>query len=276
MLPFRSAKADRSAKTEPAEKTLYAELIRRGLPTDYACRTAEELDDHRTDLLADLRAQNADDPEAIANERLGETRALAKRIAGDYQRRSWFGRWPSVSFIVLPPAILAAVWTGLVLTLALAGRLWTWSGGAPGEIWSPVENARLSWGLTLGVFAFVVPASIAWFYGRLALQTTQSRCFVLTACLGIGLLNSLPSHSYRVDPADPELAVNLVMLPFCDLTEPAGVAAACARQWTKPVIACQLLVPMIVGGILLYRDQQRRWKAKHLAFDQKSPRLTAA
>ncbi len=240
-----------------AESTLYAELIRRGLPADYARRTADELDDHRADLLADLRASNATDPDAIADERLGETRQLANRIARDYRQRSWFGRWPLLSFVVLPPFVLAAAWACAVLTLLGVGRLWTWSGGAPGEIWSPVEHARLAWGFTLGLFAFIVPAGVAWLHSRVALSKSPSRAFVLTACLGIGLLNSLPYHDYRVDPADPSLAMNLISVPFCDPMDAASLSA-CIQQLAKPITLSQLLTPILVGLLVVLLDARHR------------------
>ncbi|TWT99810.1 hypothetical protein Pla108_07530 [Botrimarina colliarenosi] len=258
-------------KEKPVETTLYAELIRRGLPADYAKRTAEELDDHRVDLLANLRAAGAANPEAVADERLGKTRVLAKRIARDYHRRSWFGRWPLVSFVVLPPLVLATAWTGVVLVLFGVGKIWTWSGGAPGEIWSPVEYTRLSWGLALGVFSFLVPAVVAWFYGRVVLQTTQSRMLVLTACLGIGLLNSLPRHSYRIDPAKPELAMNLISVPFCDPMD-----AASLRQLASPVAASQLLTPVLIGVILVWRDNSRRRTSLLAISDGSEPARVAA
>lgn len=260
---------------EPPETTLYSELIRRGLPADYARRTAEELDDHRADLLNDLRANNAADPNTIANERLGETRQLAKKIARNYRRRTWLGRWPLVNFVVLPPVVLVAMWGGVVLTLLGLGRLWTLSGGESGEIWSPVEHARLSWLLTLGLFAFVVPSCIAWFYGRVALRMTQSRAFVLSACLGIGLLNSIPSHTYRVDPANPELAVNLISVPSCDLTDPAGLFACVCLWATTPFMASQFFAPVLIGTLIVSLDTRRR-RAALLAPAAEADRLRLA
>lgn len=244
-------------RSKKAETTLYAELIRRGLPADYAQRTAEEIDDHRYDLLAELRQANTADPYAIVDERLGETRQLAEEISRDYRRRSWLGRWSLLSFVILPPAVLTAGWFGTVLLLLGIGRVCTWFGGSPGEVWSPVNHAVMSWVFALGLFAFVVPAGIAWLYGRTALRVTQSRAFVLAACLGIGILNSIPQHDYRIDPANPELAMNLVSVPFCDPTDPDSFLA-CVRQWAKPVAACQLITPVLAGAIVVLLDERRR------------------
>lgn len=234
-----------------AETTLFAELVRRGLPAGYARRTAEEIEDHRADLLVDLSSAEE------ADERLGDLGVLARSIARDYRRRSWFGRWPVLSFAVLPPLLLAASWAGVALALLGIGELWTWSGGASGELWSPVEHARVAWAFTLGLFAFIVPAGVAWSCSRLALRRSPSRAFVMTACLGIGLLNSLPHHDYRVDPADPSLAMNLISVPFCDPMDPVSLVA-CANQLTKPIILCQLLAPILVGLLVVLHDARRR------------------
>lgn len=240
-----------------AETTLYAELIRRGLPADYARRTAEELDDHRADLLADLRASKAKDPAAIANERLGETRQLAKKIARDYRRRTWIGRWPLLSCVLLPPALLLFSWAIVVLGLLGLGSLVTLAGGEPGTIWSPVAYAKASWILCLVVFAFLVPAGIAWLVSRVALKTTRLRYCALLAVVGVGFLNSLPHHEYRLDPEDPTLAMNLISIPICDPIEPAWFGTS-LRQLRKPILATQLAVPILVGGLVIAMDERRR------------------
>ncbi|MEO0531670.1 MAG: hypothetical protein AAF266_14010 [Planctomycetota bacterium] len=247
MLSFRS----RTAETE--SPTLYAELIRRGLPTDYARRTAEELDDHRADLLADLRAEHADDPEEIANERLGETRALAKRIAADYQRRSWFGRWPLVSFLLLPPVLLIAVWTGLIYGLVGVGQLVNWALGstAPGEAERNLESAWTFYYVAIGVFSFAVPVALAWWYSRFALVGAQSRAYLLLACLSFGLMSGMVYHQVAIDPANADRASNLIGMM---IAEPVTMA----QHYLKPMQFAQLMVPIAVGVVLLVRDERRR------------------
>lgn len=253
MLSFLSVKTERSAKAEPAETTLYAELIRRGLPTDYARRTAEELDDHRADLLADLRAQHADDPEGVANERLGETRALAKRIAGDYQRRSWFGRWPLVSFLLLPPVLLVVAWTALINAVVGVGMLVNWMVGptAPGEAMRNVESAWAFYYVAVCIFSFAVPVVMTWWYSRFALVSAQSRAYLLLACVSFGIMSGLVYHQVWADPNNADRASNVFGIM---IAEPVTVA----RFYLKPVQFAQLMAPVAVGFVLLLQDRHRR------------------
>lgn len=270
---FRSAKTERSAQIDAAETTLYAELIRRGLPTDYARRTAEELDDHRADLLADLRAQHAEHPEAIANERLGESRALAKRIASDYQRRSWFGRWPLISFLLLPPVLLIAAWTTLFAAIGGLATLAIWITGSPGEYTTgrSIESARTFYYFAFAIISVAIPLAVAWWYSRYALTAAQSRVYLLLACLSFGLANGLLHHDLWIDPNDASQAMNGFGMPLPYIAAPLELV----KYYAQPVQFAQLLIPVLVGGVLLYRDQCRRQRSLFVLSGQDG-RLEAA
>ena len=101
------------------------ELIRHGLPAEYAHRAAAELADHHCDLMEELQASGWTEPQAVleASRRLGELRDLAKRAVREYQRRFWCGRWPLITFFLGPIPSLLLVWLISGLTLFGVGRL---------------------------------------------------------------------------------------------------------------------------------------------------------
>ena len=108
---------------EPLD-ALMADLIRCGLPADYANRAVAELADHHSDLVDELQAAGWTESHAVleASRRLGEPRALAKKTVREYQRRYWCGRWPLLTFLLGPIPGLLMVW--LITGLTLAGIGW--------------------------------------------------------------------------------------------------------------------------------------------------------
>jgi hypothetical protein len=100
-----------------------AELIRRGLPVEYASRAAAELADHHQELVEELRATGLSDSQAskAASRRLGEPHMLVKKTVYEYQRRYWCGRWPLITFLLGPVSMLLSVWLATALTLAAIG-----------------------------------------------------------------------------------------------------------------------------------------------------------
>ena len=65
------------------------ELIRRGLPADYASSAAAELADHHRDLVGELCNTGMDESAAAreAAQRLGDHRSLVKKSVREFQRR---------------------------------------------------------------------------------------------------------------------------------------------------------------------------------------------
>ena len=109
---------------EPLE-AMVADLIRHGLPADYARRAAAELADHHRDLVEELQASGWTDEHAQseASRRLGEPHELAKKTVREYQRRYWCGRWPLLTFFLGPIPGLLMVWMITGLSLAGIGRM---------------------------------------------------------------------------------------------------------------------------------------------------------
>ncbi len=243
------------------ETTLYGELIRHGLPTEYALRTAHELHDHRADLLAELRSANVPDVEAIVNERIGETRVLAKQIALDYRRRTWLGRWPLVGIAVASLPLLLVGWIvsfGLVYVSGLlVAEVGTACGfGRP----STMVQAVLAYSLLLYFFT-AVPTAITFLWGRIALRTTNNRMYPLAICLMIALIAGSCWTDFKVSetPGEGQLAITspltaLVLNQWMDQAAHPYIAFSYfgARE------ALQLLGPMVVGGWLILIETRRR------------------
>jgi hypothetical protein len=97
--------------------TFAADLVRRGLPVDYAQRAASEIADHHRDLVAELSASGVDEPSAEieAISRLGSPHTLVKKTVREYQRRFWCGRWPLLTFSFGPLVLLVAYFVAMVL-----------------------------------------------------------------------------------------------------------------------------------------------------------------
>jgi hypothetical protein len=108
---------------EPLDAVM-ADLIRRGLPAEYAQRAASELTDHHRDLVEELQVAGWTASHAVseASRRLGDPRALVKKTVREYQFRYWCGRWPLLTFFLGPVPGLLVVW--LITGLTLAGIGW--------------------------------------------------------------------------------------------------------------------------------------------------------
>src|ERR1700755_1093009 len=89
------------------------DLIRRGLPSEYAQRAAAEFADHHHDLVEELQATGFSESQA-------QTEAS--------QGRFWSARWPLITFLLAPIPTFIAVWLasgysilGVIQLLQLTG-----------------------------------------------------------------------------------------------------------------------------------------------------------
>jgi hypothetical protein len=105
--------------TPNAHEGFCSQLVRRGLPVEYADRAAAELADHHRDLVAELHAEGRDEAAAAAeaSRRLGDQRTLVKKTVREYQRRHWCGRWPLLTF-TFGPIVFALVSFVAIVMLA--------------------------------------------------------------------------------------------------------------------------------------------------------------
>lgn len=99
-------------------------LIRRGIPVRHAYRLVGELADHAEDAENELRQMGKSPQEAalLARERLGELGLLADEISNCFALRTFWGKHPVVSFVVLPVLSFALIPIVPILT----GKLLVW------------------------------------------------------------------------------------------------------------------------------------------------------
>ena len=92
-------------------------LLRRGLPAGYVVRATRELEEHREDLLEELREDGVVgiEAEAKVNDRMGSFDDLAVRLTQSMRRSNWCGRHPILTFCLLP---LLSFFIGFALVLA--------------------------------------------------------------------------------------------------------------------------------------------------------------
>lgn len=93
-------------------------LLRNGLPAAYVIRAVRELEEHREDLLSELREEGVIGIEAElkAAERMGNFDELATRLSNTMRRSRWCGRHPIVTFCLLP---VMSFFAGFALVLAM-------------------------------------------------------------------------------------------------------------------------------------------------------------
>src|SRR5438093_7604102 len=116
-------------RADPLEN-LRGRLLRRGLPPKYVARTIREIVEHREDLEEQARSEGLLEEAArkFADQRLGDTDALAKALLKTNRHRYWWGRHPFFSFGLLPLPSLFLVFFGLLMLLA-KGTSWAeWPG----------------------------------------------------------------------------------------------------------------------------------------------------
>ncbi|MSM41424.1 MAG: hypothetical protein GJT30_17535 [Geobacter sp.] len=79
-------------------------LIRRGIPVRQACRLVGELADHVEDAENDLLLAGKSPREAalLAREKLGGMELLADEISTCFAKRTFWGKHPVLSFVLLP------------------------------------------------------------------------------------------------------------------------------------------------------------------------------
>ncbi len=126
-------------ENQQSREFLVTELRRQGLPRAYIQRLLEELDDHLADLQ-DERSPDMDTarkPESITSEvktpklesarvlnfqeRLGNPVQLADFAAKQYHNRSFLGRHPILTFLVLPLPLIILELVAIFLSLCLLG-----------------------------------------------------------------------------------------------------------------------------------------------------------
>jgi hypothetical protein len=154
---------------EPLQ-ALRKELLLRGLPRDYVERVTGELADHADDVAAETGAA-APTAATLATPppmgRLGDPLRLADAISRAFQRRTFLGRHPWLTFVALPAAAMIAAWFATGMSMVLVVELVLALTSAP---WAAaVVSGTMAFGLTYGM-----PMLLCWWAFRKARQTTHA------------------------------------------------------------------------------------------------------
>ncbi|MGD9637417.1 MAG: hypothetical protein AB7G28_02075 [Pirellulales bacterium] len=262
-----------SSVTLRAPEKFAAALVRRGLPVEYAQRAAAELADHRQDLVRELCATGLDEDAAAAEAalRLGNDRLLLKRTIREYQARFWVGRWPLLTFLILPVPVLILSFAATLFGLFCL----TWLVGSPLAT-EPVvydgviSSGEYSWNVALrAIFMFALPAGVLSGLFWLARRAAMSwRWIGVTACV-----LALAVSSARWGFPDPvlhnqKLGYNGSPLPADHIGLSIGmfflnVPSSAARIWYGDVLD-QTLFPLAIAALLLFRMARVSRRAEQL------------
>jgi hypothetical protein len=259
---------------ELRSENIAAALVRRGLPVEYAERTAVEFCDHYRDLIAELLADGVDESTIVAEaaRRLGDPLTLVKKTVREYQRRHWCGRWPLVTFLLAPvpmwiAAYIATAWVTIVATwcLHLFGLI------RSKHIHVAISSAPYWFRYSMDVFLWVgIPAMLTFGLARLARQSALGWQWVaLAACvLAFSAGSVRKEHATIADPQTMARVAHPVHRVWIDLPfTPNWWHHTGWQRWYggHPVQAFQFLVPLAVAGLLLLRAQQLALRAERLA-----------
>ena len=253
-----------TSKSAPLEN-IAADLVRRGLPIEYAERSAAELADHYGDLVVELRATGLSESQATteATRRLGDARTLVKKTVREYQHRFWCGRWPLLTFLLGPIPLLVVAWVVIILVAFCI----SWPLQQMGFTVNPITDgvvSPLEYAVTYvahALFLFLAPAVALMALARLAKKAAMGSGWV---CLSASILALLAgsfvlhfAYAIRPDmPADQPLL--MIGLPMLDSW----------RWYTRnPVLVAQSLFPLGIAAVLLLRQKQLSLRAQQLVLD---------
>jgi len=255
--------------TPEAIDGLLGQLLRCGLPVEYAQRAVEELADHHQDLVEELRAAGHGESQAVAeaDRRLGAPRTLVKKTVSAYQRRFWCGRWPLLTFLLGPIPLLVITWVATSLaSLCVVWPLVKLGVIGPYQcdgILSASERSQVYF--MQGLYLFVIPMAVTLYFARLARRAALSWAWVavaagMLAALMISLECGIP------DPVPIMMNADGTTLPadrfFCRM----GMPASWNDLWLWfGVNHIQCLLPLGIGGLMVVRMWQLSQRAARLA-----------
>jgi|GEM_PF-5088064 len=260
--------------TQELHDGFQTELIRRGLPADYASGAAEELADHHRDVVEELRATGLDEVAAAteAAQRLGDRRSLVKKSVREFQRRHWCGRWPLLTFLFGPLVLLIATWAATFLPLVLVGGILNAMGIDDSSNDGVVSTAEYigMWCFT-GWCVFVMPAVVLLFLSLRASRAGLNWGWIALAAVVLavnvgsmkcGYVGKLSGPEYtNLETGEPLAHDSFVMsIPLLIFFSSFRSTA----NWfaSNPQQVCQLLVPLVVAGLVIWRSRHmmHRWE----------------
>ncbi len=248
------------------------DLVRRGLPVDYAQKTAAELADHHRDLTEELLTSGLDEPAAAtqAAQRLGDQKTLVKKSVREFQRRHWCGRWPLLTFLFGPLVLLITAWVSTYLILAVvvvsAMKLTGIEDPSNDGIVSTSEYL-IMYGF-IGWCVFVMPAAVLLFLSRRASRAGVGWQWITLAALVLavhvgtfkcGFVDRFPGNPINLETGEP-LGADMVMMSIPYFFMSNSLHDVWAWYASDPWQCCQLLLPVLVAGLIVWRSKNFAWR----------------
>ena len=208
-------------------------LARQGLPRRYTERLLEELSDHFDDLMEEeiMRASES------AN-RLGSAQSIAAVAARQYRSRRFASRHPRIVFLLFPIVLLPVLWAAALVGMVTCSD---WLGLEAEHLSSgpATSSASQTTASLLCRAAIVLPAIIATllFYG-LSRRATLHWRWPMFAWALLGLLAGCAWVDLSLNPAGQR----------------ALLFAFGITRHTLTLQSAQMLAPLALGGLLLWRD----------------------
>lgn len=229
-----------------------AELRRQRLPRTYIERLLAEWDDHLADLQDERNTDMAGTPDIVKlEERLGNPAQLAALAAKQYHHRSFLGRHPILTFLVLP---LPLVFIG-ILTVVLATFLFGYalSFFVPDSVMYDHPFAEYLTGAVFFWFLIVLPPlGASLFLCRVARRNAIGWRWTAVACAVIAFYCSELFVTWNISSTEQaqqhaRMAVGIMFLPPF-----TGASWGCFLLHFLP----QFLLAMAVGLLLIKRAQR--------------------
>ena len=241
----------------PSQGTLRAELRRRGLPSAYIERLLGELDDHYLDLLEErnspMGAARKLSPESDdAQQRLGEPTQLAIFAAETYHARSFWGRHPWLTYLVMPLPLLIVAAVTFSTALIAIGQALNFTCGRILGLQEPLENPGdhlLLQGIMMSLFSWYMlvapPVASGLVLCRIYRRNALDWRWPVLGCAILALACSLLTVSFRIatQPGDGMFTI--------------GVYAAASIKWILTSLLPKFAVAMGIGLLLVKRARQQ-------------------
>jgi hypothetical protein len=243
---------------------LTAELRRQKLPPAYIERLLAEFEDHLTDLQEerDAAMHQARKPEAVPSgnvvedlsnqtvniaSRIGDPSRLAQFAAMQYRNRSFLGRHPILTFLVLPVPLVVLQVIGFMCAMFLLGTVI--DPGAIAEGFNEHDHPLLV-GLVLAVFSWAIavfpPLVSALMMCRVARKNALDWRWSVAACCLVALYCALFVTSWRLATAP---GTGQFMM---------GFSVAWSAQWIAFTFLPKFAVAAGIGALLILRSERLR------------------
>ena len=241
-------------ENQPSRDELRAELRRRGLPRAYIERLLAELDDHFSDLLEERNSTMSAarklqiEPDDM-QQRLGEPTQLAIFAAEQYHSRSFWGRYPWFTYLVMPLPLWVACWIAcwLALSAIVLGIVYI----TPESWRASIQPHEYPWtqaillALVCWYVMVVPPIATAWSLCRIAQRNSLDWRWPAFGCALLAIVAATFSVSYRLSsaPGDGRFMI--------------GFDVAASFPWFALTFLPKFALALGIGLLLIRRAQQK-------------------